>query len=144
MTWSYVPLAPQLRGQVDPRLIAYWRGAGWHVHQIGAAAYVHSPDGRHHLIVGVWSRRATPPAWAGRLGRPSEGYLRRTERLERERRSRLFLRDEAGRFIARLPWWAVRPVQVYRHEPIPLSFVELETAEAERRRARSLERGWVA
>lgn len=137
-----LPLTPQLRGHVDPRLIAHWRSAGWHVHQVGQAAYVHSPE--HHLIFGVWARHDLPPAWAGRLGRVSEGYLRRAQRLERERRSRLFRRDELGRFVARLPWWAIRPVQVHRHEPAPLSFVELEAAEAARARARLRERGWVA
>lgn len=141
---SCVPLAPQLRGRVDPRLIAYWRGAGWHVHQVGQAAYVHSPAGRHHLILGVWGRREPAPVWADRLGRASEGYLRRADRLPRETRSRLFLRDELGRFVARLPWWRVRPPRVYRHEPVPLSLAELEAAEVARRRARALERGWAA
>lgn len=117
------PIAPQLRGRVDPRLLDHWRRAGWHVHRIGAAAYVHSPDDRHHLIVGVWARRSPAPPWAGRLGRESAGYRRRLARLEREQHGRRFIRDAAGRFLAPLPWWRTPGPRLYAWlEPAPSLF----------------------
>ncbi len=120
------PIAPQLRGRVRPGLIAHWRRSGWRVHWIGQAAYAHSPDGRHHLLVGVWPRRAVAPAWSHRLGRESAGYLRRIRRLELEQTGRRYLRDERGRFVAPLPWWRTPGPRLYRWlEPAP-SLFELE------------------
>ncbi len=124
-------LAPQLRGRVEPRLLEHWRAAGWHVHRVGAAAYVHSPDSRHHLILGVWCRRSPAPSWAGRLGSASEGYLRRFDRLAREQRARTFVRDGRGRFVARLPWWQVPPPRVYSWDPEPVVILRLERLEVE-------------
>lgn len=101
----YVPLAPQARGHVPRRIVGYWRAEGWHVHLVGQAAYVHSPDGDHHLILGVWDRTEPPPAWAGRLGRVSAGYVRRWDRRDRETRWRRLARDAGGRFLGLMQWW---------------------------------------
>lgn len=119
-----VPIAPQVRGRVTPRVLEHWRSSGWAVHRIGQAAYVHG-DG-HHLIVGVWGRRDPRPPWAGRLGRASDGYLRRVTRCVAEQRGRRFLRDALGRFVALMPWWRWAPATVYSFEPVGLSLYELE------------------
>lgn len=97
---------------------------GWQVHQVGQAAYVHR--GHEHLILGVWDRRDPRPAWAGRLGRASEGYLRRFDRCEREQLARTMLRDAAGRFAARLPWWRWPGPRVYSWQAPAPSLYELE------------------
>ena len=119
-------LAAQLRGHVQPRLIAHWQRAGWHVHRIGQAAYVHSPDERTHLILGVWADDTRAPAWSSRLGTDSEGYRRRAERCARDQHGRRFLRDTSGRFFALLPWWRTPGPRLYRWlDPAP-SLFELE------------------
>ena len=118
------PIAPQLRGRVPLRLIEYWRRAGWRIHRVGRAAYVHSPDDRHHFLVGAWSRRAAQsPPWAARLGQVSQGYLRRSARLAREQRGRRFIRAETGQFLAPLPRWRVPGPRLYSWlEPTPSLF----------------------
>jgi len=109
------PIAPHARGHVGRRVLDHWRATGWSVHQVGQAAYVHSPDGLH-LIVGVWDHREAPPAWAGRLGRVSAGYVRRWDRVDRETRWRREARDDRGRWVGMLPWWAWPAPPVYRSQ----------------------------
>ena len=64
-----------------------------------------------------------------RLGRVSDGYRRRVDRLARETRHRELARI-AGRFAGRLPWWRVPPVRAYRWDPAPRSWLEQVTAQA--------------
>jgi hypothetical protein len=114
---------------------------GYRVHRIGAAAYVHGPAG--HFLVGVWDCRHDPaPAWAGRLGVPSAGYLRRARRLDLEHRGRAYLRDRRGRFLVRLPWYRIPPVQVHSFEPAGMCLVDAEELRAAERRAQLRDRGW--
>lgn len=108
---------PHLRVRVRPSVVAYWRSAGWHVHRVGQAAYIHSPDDAHHLILGVWARQDPRPAWALRLGRASDGYLRRERRAWREQRWRRLARDDAGRWLGLMQWWRWPFPRVYRWEP---------------------------
>ncbi len=110
-------LAPQVRGHVPPRVVDALEQRGWHVHRIGAAAYVHAPDGPIHLIFGVWRRRATRPGWAIRLGHASAGHIRRLERVAREQRWRRQRRDPAGRFGATLPWTRWPTPALYSWDP---------------------------
>lgn len=110
-------LAPHLRGRITPRILAALERDGWHVHRIGAAAYVHAPGDDHHLIFGVWPRRAPAPSWAQRLGRVSDGYQRRVERAAFEQRWRRMARDAGGRFAFLLPWYRWPTPEVYRFEP---------------------------
>lgn len=123
MSRSRVWLAPHVRGRVTPRMLDHLRSSGWHVHQLGQAAYVH--QGGVHLLLGVWRRRDPDPAWVARLGRASDGYLRRLERVSVEQRGRYFLRDDAGRFVARLPWWRWPGPTVYSFDSPALSLHEL-------------------
>jgi hypothetical protein len=116
--WSLARVPPQLRGRVDERAPEHWRRRGWAVHRVGQAAYVHSPDGIHHLILGVWGRRDRRPAWAGRLGGPSPGYLRRWARLRVAQAWRRLFRRADGRWGCLFPWWRWPSVQVYRWDPI--------------------------
>lgn len=119
-------LAPQLRGRVEPRIVHHLAARpGWRVHRVGQAAYVHGPDG-HHYLFGVWTRRAPAPAWAHRLGRASDGWWNRVERCERRQQGRWILRDRAGRFYARLPWWRVPGARVYSWRPPAPSLVAME------------------
>ncbi|MHB8420637.1 MAG: hypothetical protein ACYDCL_21405 [Myxococcales bacterium] len=136
-------IAPQLRGHVEPRLIAYWRAQGWRVHQIGAAAYVHSPDDRWHFLFGVWGRRDAPPPWADRLGAISAAYVRRYARCNSEQRWRRLLRDTAGRFAVRLPWYRWPAPALYRFVPSTGSPWELREAAVAADNARfRADRGW--
>lgn len=114
-----VGFVPQLRARVPRRVVDHWRAAGWRVHAIGQAAYAHSPDGAWHFLLGVWSRAEPPPAWADRLGRPSDGYMRRLERCWRQQAWRRMFRDARGRFIVRLPWWRWPDPILYRWEQQP-------------------------
>jgi hypothetical protein len=109
-----VPIAPQSRGRVTPRIVDHLRDAGWTVHQVGQAIYTHSADDDLHLILGVWPRRVDPPPWADRLGRASDGYVRRWERLDREQHWTRLARDAAGRFLGLMQWWRWPAVRVYR------------------------------
>lgn len=90
-------------GHVEPRVLAALEAWGWRIHRIGQAAYAHG-DG-HHWILGCWGRYETPPSWAGRLGRPSAGYVRRWERRWAEQAWRRLWRLPDGRFGALLPWY---------------------------------------
>ena len=121
-----------IRGRLRPHHLAALAAQGWTVHRIGRAAYVHGAE--VHTIFGVWSGDAAP-AWAARLGRVSPAYVRRLERLDRERSGRRFLRDGRGRFLARLPWYRVAPVRAYSWEPARLSLVDEEDRRAAERRA---------
>lgn len=98
------------------RVIAYWRADGWTIHQVGQAAYVHSPDGELHLIMAVWDRREPPPVWADRLGAASEGYWRRLYRITAEQRWSRLARDARGRFLGLMQWWRWPAVRAYRWE----------------------------
>ena len=133
---------PELRSHVPPRVVDALAAGGYHVHRVGVAAYVHGPAG--HFLFGVWDRRGHVPSWADRLGFLSPGYLRRARRRELEHRGRLFLRDERGRFLVRLPWYRVPPVQVYSFEPAGLSLVDTEELRAADRRAELRKRGYWA
>lgn len=108
------PVAPHVRGKVQPRILAHWRAAGWTVHQVGQAAYVHDPDDAHHLILGVWDRGDVEPAWTPRLGVASAGYCRRRDRIWGAESWRRILRKPNGRFAIGLPWWRWPPPVVYR------------------------------
>lgn len=141
MTSSYSP-CPELRTHVDARTVAAFVATGHHVHRIGQAAYVHGWGG--HFLFGVWDRRTVAPSWAGRLGFPSPGYLRRARRLDREHRGRAYLRTKTGQFSVRLPWYRVAPVQVHAFEPAGLPLVEAEELRAAERRAELRQRGWWA
>lgn len=118
-----IGLAPQIRGRVDPRVTRSLETWGWSVHRVGRAVYAHGAG--LHLIFGVWERGVVAPAWSGRLGLPSAGYIRRVERLERRQRGRCMLRDRFGRFLVCLPWWRVAGPIVYRHELHRPSWYEL-------------------
>jgi hypothetical protein len=98
---------PNLRTHVTPAVLAYWRRLGWTTHVVGQAAYAHSPDGHHHLLVGVWGRRDRRPLWADRLGRISEGYERRRDRCWCE---------QADRRNPDAAWWTWPLPVVYRWE----------------------------
>ena len=152
---------PQLRSHVPPRVVDALAAGGYHVHRVGSAAYIHGPvcsgatpdrqgslqDDRRptlHLLFGVWGRRGHVPSWADRLGAPSAGYLRRACRLDLERRGRHYCRDGRGRFLARLPWYRIPPVQVYSFEPAGLSLVDTEELRAADRRAELRKRGYWA
>jgi hypothetical protein len=134
---------------------------GYHVHRVGAAAYIHGPvcsgatpdrqgallDARRptlNLLVGVWGPHELVPSWARRLGAPSAGYIRRARRLDLEHRGRAYLRDRRGRFLVHLPWWRVPPVQVYSFEPAGMSLVAAEELRAADRRAELRNRGYWA
>lgn len=119
-----VPVAPQARGHVPRRVLEHLGMTGWTVHRVGRAAYVHRGD--LHLLLGVWDRRDPPPPWAGRLGRVSDGYVRRAERCDRRQHARTMLRDAAGRFAARLPWWRWPGPRIYSWQPAAPSLYELE------------------
>lgn len=108
------PIAPHCRGRVRPRLIRHWRTAGWCVHQVGQAAYVHDRGRTVHLLTAVWDRGARPPPWSSRLGRPSDGYIRRVDRAIREQRWRRLARSHDGRFLGLMLWWGWPSPAVYR------------------------------
>jgi len=142
LTAPLYPACPQLRSHVPPRVVGALAADHYHAHRIGAAAYVHGVGG--HFIFGVWDRCERPPAWAGRLGALSAGYLRRARRLDLEHRDRAYLRDRRGRFLVRLPWYRVPSVQVYSFEPAGLSLVDAEELRAADRRAELRSRGYWA
>jgi hypothetical protein len=123
-------LAPQLRGRLTPRILEALEADGWHVHRVGAAAYVHAPGGEHHLIFGVWPRRVAPPAWATRLGEASDGYRRRADRISLEQRWRQMARDLAGRFSHRLPWYRWPAPAPYSFEDDRPGWADQEAADA--------------
>lgn len=138
-------IAPQVRGHVEPRILDHWRRAGWHVHRVGAAAYVHAADGSWHLIFGVWGHRATPPPWAGRLGAVSSAYIRRYRRCEQQQAWRRMLRGRSGRFLVRLPWWRWPTPALYTFMPSEPSWWEIREREVARHnRAIRVRRGLVA
>jgi hypothetical protein len=120
-------LAPQLRGRVSSRTLATLELKGLRVHRVGQAAYVHGQGA--HWILAVWDRGEPLPPFAARLGRVSDGYRRRCERLARETRH-LEMARVRGRFAGRLPWQRVRPVRAYRWDPEPRSWLELVTERA--------------
>lgn len=113
--WAFI--APQVRGRLTPRVLAALESQGWRVHRVGAAAYLHTPDGRHHLIMGVWGRRQAPPIWAPRLGQASAGYLRRRERMAAAQPWRRMARASSGRFTLPLPWYRWPVPGAYSWEP---------------------------
>lgn len=123
-------LAPQLRGHVQPRIIDALERRGWHVHRVGQAAYVHSPDDKLHLIFGVWPRRGMRPSWANRLGGWSAALGRRFDRLVIEQRWRRLERDAFGRFGRLLPWYRWPTPALYRFEPSRPSALDLEAQRA--------------
>jgi hypothetical protein len=121
-------LAPQLRGRVSARTLATLGAKGLRVHRVGAAAYVHDGAGLHWILA-VWDRGEPRPPFASRLGRASEGYRRRCERIARETRH-LEMARVRGRFAGRLPWFRVPPVRPYRWDPDPLPWLEAVAARA--------------
>lgn len=114
-------LAPQLRGHVSSRTLRTLELKGLTVHRVGRAAYVHGAGA--HLILAVWDRGDPVPPFASRLGRVSDGYRRRCERIARETRH-LELERIGGRFAGRLPWWRVPGVRAYSFEPEPGTWLE--------------------
>lgn len=127
-------LAPQLRGRVSSHTLEVMRGKGLRVHRVGHAAYVHDGEGLHWVLA-VWDRGEPRPPFAGRLGRVSDGYRRRCERLARETRH-LEMARIRGRFAGRLPWQRVRPVRAYPWDPEPMTWLELVGARAAERNRR--------
>ncbi len=113
-------IAPQLRGRVSSRTLATMEAKGLRVHRVGQAAYVHGLG--VHWILAV-ADKGEPAPFAARLGRVSEGYRRRCERMARETRH-LELERIAGRFAGRLPWWRVPPVRAYSWDPEPRTWLE--------------------
>ena len=111
------PLAPQIRGRVDDRILGALEQRGWHVHRIGAAAYVHAPDRSDHFLFGIWRRRAPSPRWAPRLGRASGAWRRRLERVSIEQRWRRQHRDLVGRFSVVMPWTRWPTPALYSWDP---------------------------
>jgi hypothetical protein len=142
VTAPLFPACPQLRSHVPPRVVDALAAGGFHVHRVGQAAYLHQAT--LHLILGVWGPHDPEPAWGGRLGFPSAGYLSRARRLDLEHRGRAYLRDRRGRFLVRLPWYRVPPVQVYSFEPAGMSLVDAEELRAAERRAELRSRGYWA
>lgn len=68
---SYCP-CPELRTHVTPRVIDALAAAGYHVHRVGAAAYVHGKAG--HFLFGVWGplrARTGPGPAAGASSLPA-------------------------------------------------------------------------
>lgn len=120
-------LAPNLRGCVSSRTLAAMEARGLTVHRLGRAAYVHDGAGLHWIL--AVRDRGEPAPFPGRLGRVSDGYRRRVDRLARETRHRELARI-AGRFAGRLPWWRVPPVRAYSWDPEPQSWLERVTSAA--------------
>lgn len=110
---------PNLRTHVTPAVLAYWRTLGWTTHVVGQAVYAHSPDGHHHLLVGVWGKRDPRPVWADRLGQVSAGWERRLDRCDHEQASRRMARDERGRWLGLMQWWRWPQPVVYRWDGQP-------------------------
>lgn len=108
-------IAPHVRGRMEPRIVDHCRATGWTVHRVGQAAYLHRDDA--HLVMGVWARHDPAPAWASRLGRPSEAYVRRYRRTWARESWRRMLRTQTGQFWIRLPWWKWPEPRVYRWGP---------------------------
>lgn len=117
-------LAPQLRGRLTPRILDALYHDGWHVHQIGQAVYVHGDDG--HYIFGVWPHRSPAPAWADRLGRESDGYVRRVDRLTIEQQWIRMARDLVGRFSHKLPWYHWPRPAAYSFETMRPGWADME------------------
>ncbi|MGD0020486.1 MAG: hypothetical protein ABSD62_14685 [Candidatus Limnocylindrales bacterium] len=111
MSWFYRWPAPTLRTRVTLAILEQWRAEGWTIHRVGQAVYCHDPESQHHLILGCWGKRDQAPAWAGRLGRPSEGYQRRYERCFDEQ-------IWNGR-NSDAPWWTLGQLRVYSWERQP-------------------------
>lgn len=131
---SRATLAPQVRGHVQPRVVEALEERGWHVHRIGAAAYVHADA--EHLIFGVWPRRSAAPTWAGRLGRASAAYLRRLKRATRAQLWRRQLRDQrTGQFSQLRPWihWPAPALYAWQ-TPGPSVAEQIDELEAASRR----------
>ena len=120
-------LAPNLRGCVSSRTLAAMEARGLTVHRLGRAAYVHDGGGLHWILA-VRDRGEGDP-FPGRLGRVSDGYRRRLERLARETRH-LEMARVRGRFAGRLPWWRVPPVRAYRWDPEPPTWLGRVTSRA--------------
>ena len=120
-------LAPQLRGCVSSRTLETMEAKGLRVHRVGRAAYVHDGLGLRWVL--AVRDRGEPAPFAGRLGRVSDGYRRRLERLARETRH-LEMARVRGRFAGRLPWWRVPPVRAYRWDPEPPTWLGRVTSRA--------------
>ncbi len=110
MSWFYRS-APNLRTQVTPAVLEYWRSLGWTIHRVGQAVYAHDPENQHHLILGCWGKRDPAPAWACRLGHVSAGYQRRLERC--------FDEQVWANRNPDAPWWTYGQPRVYRWDRQP-------------------------
>lgn len=109
---SRVVVDPRLRGRVSPATLERFRARGLTVHRIGQAAYVHGQGQR--WIFEVRDRGEPPAPFANELdahhrfllgrGGPVGRYRRLIDRALRSWRLER-LRDAAGRFTGRTPWW---------------------------------------
>lgn len=110
MTAPLLVLSP-FRGRLRPDRLAALERAGFAVHRVGRAAYVHDPE--LHAIFGAWAEGEPAPPWADRLGRLSAAWQRRYGRKRAEQSWRRLARDRRGRFAGRRPWYHWPAVQVY-------------------------------
>lgn len=130
MRASGVVIDRRIYGHLTGRTVGLFVAAGWRVHRVGAAAYIHDPTGEQRWIFGVWPRAAVEPAWApdldayhrcarGRGSLPRRWWGREdaaaARRLRAQRAARIHDRS-SGRFIGSPAWWQLpdgTPIEGY-------------------------------
>lgn len=106
-----IAIDPALRGRATPSVLVRLVRAGFRVHRVGRAAYVHDASGRHGWLLVV----GPAPDLEARIdahhryltGRgPATPLQERRQAAWLAIRRRLRLRLPNGRFACRVPWWA--------------------------------------
>jgi hypothetical protein len=101
---AWVKVDPHLRGHVTPSTLAALSRAGFRVHRVGRAAYLHRDGTR--WIVGVWARNEPRPAFAARLAEHHRWLIGRGAPTGRERRAIARWLADRTRTAPAAPWWA--------------------------------------